>query len=484
MAVTSALGQSERKHYWSGVDRTFATTEFGNVAAIAAHNCYSHDLSKPHDNLAKTLRNVHTAQRDGADLIELDIKYQHGEIYVDHEDDKGINGAKLSDVFADKALLAGDQILFIEIKEENPTETFVQKLLQQIENTQIAREGRPVVFRAFEERSRNLTLIQEALKSPKHQELKKHFRLHVFIRRNAERSTKQFHSKIRQAKESGFDGVEFRYDATNLHSGIGYAKSLGLGVGVFTIPKEFGEVFIAGLREDVDSMVVDYSIKKSRQVVKDQNGLVYFNSATFSPMISQAKYFGPEDGAAIHLVGDRCPLLTSFGHSRPMFGTVMEFGRPRCAKLYDADNAPNQGYLVSTVVTIPNHVVDGQTEAIISKADNGGFALEIHNPSGLRPPVLRFGVRVKDDYVYAETPTAKLKGLQSHFIVGAYDGKGGVRMWIDGKDAGVTSKNADGGVVQNNSPITVGADPQGAKNQRYHFNGAIQQIQVQDWGSH
>ena len=73
---------------------------------------------------------------------------------------------------------------------------------------------------------------------------------------------------------------------------------------------------------------------------------------------------------------------------------------------------------------------------------------------------------------------------EPYFIIGAYDGNGSVRMWINNDDTGVTETAASGGVEVSNSPVVLGADPQGANARRYFFSGKIQQAQVQRWGAH
>ncbi len=70
-------------------------------------------------------------------------------------------------------------------------------------------------------------------------------------------------------------------------------------------------------------------------------------------------------------------------------------------------------------------------------------------------------------------------------IIAAFDGNGKVRMWLDASDSGVSeSANLSSGVQQNNSPIRLGADPEGSSDSRYYFNGKIQTISVQKWRDH
>ena len=137
-----------RPDYWDGVTRTLAISPLGNVAAISAHNCYS-VTSDPGSSLAATLKRIHDAQADGADLIELDIKSEGGVLYVDHNDEGTVEGAYLEDVLADPALRAGNQILFIESKETQADSAYVSSLLTSLVANGYGCAGRPVVIRAF-----------------------------------------------------------------------------------------------------------------------------------------------------------------------------------------------------------------------------------------------------------------------------------------------------------------------------------------------
>ena len=154
--------------------------------------------------------------------------------------------------------------------------------------------------------------------------------------------------------------------------------------------------------------------------------------------------------------------------------------------LYDADTLAGQGYFVSALVNFDElDLPDGATRSIIAKSDAGGFALELHNPDGFGRTVLRFGVRIRDDYVYASYPASRLNGTDAFWITGCYDGDGAVRMWINNSDDNVdASGSMNGGVVNNNSPIVIGADPQGAIERRFHLSAKIQRVNIQSWRDH
>jgi hypothetical protein len=70
-------------------------------------------------------------------------------------------------------------------------------------------------------------------------------------------------------------------------------------------------------------------------------------------------------------------------------------------------------------------------------------------------------------------------------VIGAYDGNGKVRLWLDATDSGVSeSGDLSGGVVQNDTPIRIGADPESTTGSRFYFDGALQMISIHKWRNH
>src|SRR4051794_23711729 len=136
--------------FWSGSARGLARSPLGNVAAVSCHNCYVDSSGNTAAvNLANTLSKLHRAQADGADMLELDVKYESGVTYVTHSDDTATNVAKLSNVLDDAALKNGDQILVVEIKETSFSTALVSDVLKTIADRGYARSGRPVLIKAF-----------------------------------------------------------------------------------------------------------------------------------------------------------------------------------------------------------------------------------------------------------------------------------------------------------------------------------------------
>ena len=475
-----------RPGYWDGVTRTLATSPLGNVAAISAHNCYS-VADNPATSLAATLQRIHDAQADGADLIELDIKSEGGVVYVDHDDKGTTQGAYLKDVLADPALRSGDQILFIESKETQADLAYIYKLLTHLAVNGYARPGRPVVIRSFNNIRLNLTLTRVALRDPAFRALRPWIKLNELFSKNQVASIATFQQLIAQSRQDGFHGVEFNYQDSNLFGKIVYARSLDLGVNLWTIPVSLGEVFVAGLREEVDALTVDYPVDKARQVVQDRNLLLYLNAWPGDGSLGTVQWSDGTGALREALTGQPgTPDYSSWPVGEDLFGGVLdlEASKQEIVTFYDADNVSWQGYFITAVVNFDDlALADGETSAILSKADSGGFALELHNPIGSGTTVLRFGVYV-GGYVYGTVPASVLNTTDSFLLTGAYDGDGGVWLWVDHSSDNLTKGQAIGGVGLNNSPVLLGADPQFWASSRFHFSGKVQQVQVQRWGSH
>jgi len=475
-----------RPDYWDGVTRVLARSPLGNVAAISAHNCYTTSTNSP-ASLAATLIKIHAAMAAGADLIELDIKSEGGVVYVDHDDQGATWGARLEDVLADPALRAGDQILFIESKETQADLAYVTKVLTHLSDNGYGRQGRPVVIRAFNNIRQNLILTRAALRNPAFRTLRPWVKLNELFSQNQVPSITASQQLIAQSLQDGFQGVEFHYQDSNLFGKLVFARSLGLGINVWTIPVSLGEVFLAGLREEVDALTVDYPVDKARQVVEDNNLLIYLNAWPRDG--TQGTVLWTDGTGLIHEAPTGHPGTPDYnlwGAGESLFGGVLELdaSNQEIVTFYDADNKSWEGYFVTAVVTFDDLVLaDGETSAILNKADSGGFALELHNPIGSGGTVLRFGVYV-GGYLYGSVPASLLNTTDSFLLTGAYDGDGGVWLWVNHSSENLTKDQGFGGVGLNNSPVLLGADPQGVGSPRFHFSGKVQQVQVQAWRDH
>jgi hypothetical protein len=195
------------------------------------------------------------------------------------------------------------------------------------------------------------------------------------------------------------------------------------------------------------------------------------------------RHSGDQTGT-VSLSGSNAPTLRS-ASSGALLGSYLDFDASGSESLafHDGDNELDEGYFV--VVVFKTDSPSGtreDTQALVSKADSGGFALEIdQSPSR----VLRYGVRVDGTYAYATRASSALNTSALHMAMGSYDGNGRVRLWLDASDSGVSeSSSLTSGVDTNDSPIRIGADPEGSSSARFFFDGQIQMVSVQTWRNH
>ena len=490
-SFTTVVERFEQPGFWNGVERALATTPHGHIAAISAHNCYSDGLATPAANLGATLDRLHTAQAVGADLLELDVKEQAGVIRVDHNDDGGTEGALLAEALADPALQAGDQILFIELKESAPTDRFVRGVLDLLleHREHYARNGRPVVLRSFNATALSLSLAQTALADPRYALIRQYVRLSELYGRD-QAGVAASQALIEAAAGRGYDMIELHYQESNLFAKLLRARALGLGVNLWTVPVTVGEVFVANARQEVDAITVDYPVMQARRYVEDANALFHLNAWEFAEDATSLAYLrtGTETfTAAAGGVGQ--PTVEAGARGTTLYGGHLGFlsANTQALALYDSDTlAAGDGVLVSAVVRFNIlEIADGATAAILNKSQSGGWALELFNPAGAATTVLRFGVFVGSAYVYATYPASSLNTTDSYFLTGAYDGDGSVRLWIDNDASGTTVGAAIlGGMINNDVPAVIGADPEAGGASRFYFDGQVQMVMAQSWGAH
>jgi glycerophosphoryl diester phosphodiesterase len=478
--------------YWSNVTKTFPRTPTGHVVGIGAHNSYVTTESTSSANLTKTNAALQLGINANADLLELDVKEEGGRVYVHHEDNGTTNGALLASVLDYAALKSDDSVLYIEIKESSTYSSLARQLLDMLRarRTWYARDGRPVVFRSFYSRRAALSAIQALL--PEYADLSPYIRFHVFLQDSTAADMPTFHGLIQDAKSRGWHGVEFPYDSTNLLSKIAYAKSLGLGVTLWTIPASMGEVYLSNLREEVDAFVVEYDVARSRAVVADANQLLYMSVWSQPASATSIRYYrtgATAYTAPVNVAG--APSTRTDGTGEDRHGTSLVFSAASAQALpfYDADTAAGQGYFVSTYINFDDLLTtcpggaSSCTMALLNKAESGGFGLELHRSStGAR--VLRFGVHVAGGYQYATHPLDSLNGSNGYLITGCYDGNGKVRLWVDNKESLSPAGPFTGGVQNTDVPVMGGADPQAGGAPRFFLSAKVQMFQVLRWAAH
>ena len=461
--------------YWTGVSRSLPVSPLGNTVALSCHNCYG-------TSNAATTTQVSMALNRGLDLVEFDLTlHADGQVYVEHSDSESAVGTFAS-ALANTALQQSDRMLFLEIKEGYSTaaasDTLMLGVLRAIRDWGYATAGRPVMLRAFMDgnnRHQHLVRAQALLAQSEFASIRDHVRFHALIESD-------IRNRMRTAKSLGFQGVELEYRMASLFGAIDQAKLLGLGVGVYTTPASLGELYLSALREDVDFITSDYDrgatplATSARALITEATSLVHMNTLTQTAYPLTYKRTGPTNYSVAQSGTTPTLEVLSVTSDEDRVGGSMVFAGAQSVTTWQADNDTNGGFLVSAVVNFDD-LTSGATGAILAKSDAGGFALE---QAGT---LLRFGVYVNGGYQYATMPLSSLNGTDSYFIVGAYDGDGAVRLWVNNVER-TPSVSVTGGVGLNTSPIVIGADPQGATDRRYFFKGKVQQVMVQRWRNH
>ncbi len=473
MQATAVDAKAGAGAYWAGTGRALPTTPLGNQVAISCHNCYGDSLTATQAKVAKALAR-------GFDLVELDLTtHADGLVYVEHNDSELPRGS-LQASLANTALQQSDRMLFLEVKEgfrsAAQSDAMMLQVLRAIRDNHYATATRPAFLRAFMDgRHQHLVRAKQLLAAPEFSAVRSYIRLHGLVESD-------IRNNIRNTKNLGFDGVELEYRTSDLFGKIQQAKALGLGVGLYTVPESMGEAYLSALREDVDFLTTDYDLGATakatnvRALVQEKTALVYLNTAAQNsyPLRYQrtnaTDYALPQSGAA--------PALEWLGTAtdEDRIGGSMVFTGGQSLTTWSANNDTAGGYLVTAVVNFDD-LSPSTTASIIAKSDSGGFALE--QDKGL----LRFGVHVNGTYHYAVAPMTAFNGTSSYFIIGAYDGNGAVRLWVNNVER-TPSVAVTGGVTHNSSPVVIGADPQGAADRRFFFKGKVQQVMVQKWRDH
>lgn len=487
---SSTLAQAD---YWTeldqqvGVTQNLPLTPMGKPTAISAHNAYVEFWWSPSANLNATLDTLTEAINNQADLLELDLVYDSLDQAVKVSHQAGglhLVNARFDDVLASAVLMQATQPLFLELKESQFNADYAVALIENLRQYGYLRAGRPVYLCSFPEGRSNLIHARDYVQT-NYPQLSPYVRFSEIYQSNNNLNALQ--QQVAEVVAQGFDMVEFNYQTPSLGGHIEYAKSLGLGVGLWTIPADVGEVGLTLFRDEVDVLTTDYDLSAARQVVLDDNQLLYFNSAQ-SPIPTSALtyYRSNETPYQLPLVAPEAPQVFSAQPGQPFVGSVASFlpGQRQHLSFYDADQGAANGYLVNVLVRFRQlSIPDGETRAIVNKADGGSFAMELHNPSGIIGTQLRYGVHINGEYRYVTVDAGQFSTDRSYYLTGAYDGDGGVRLYLNSKQIGAGSSYT-GGVTWNDSPVVLAADPQGAYDTRFHADIEVQMVSVQDWWNH
>lgn len=502
---------------WDGLTG-IPLTPLGNKVAVSCHNCYN-GLNNKIYTLAEANNKVNAAIGRGTNIIEIDVGITglSQQICASHEGSAACTKGEplFADMLANTTFRDSNALVFLELKNITiDNNLFATRLLDTIKaNPAYATSQRPFYIRGFREKITLLKAIQNKLNNSAYSNIRHHIRFSVaYIRTRWDDlgSINNLQNHIRDnVYANGFDFVEVNFKMKDLLGVTRYAKSLGLGVGLFTIPSSHGDAFTAALREEVDQLTVEYRVDYARETIQRANSLAYLNtancnSANDSTVTYRFNHIGGQGNVAelVNIPATSSqygtPGLWYDAKGQDRFGCSLDFRSNqgysyRTLPMGDRDNGTGEGFLVTAFVnfdklsSLPEGVM-----AIVNKSQSGGFAIELKQ-SGTNV-LLRFGAHINGAYRYHSynvnstglaSPNNSLNGSDGYFLVGAYDGDGGLYLWIDNQKVG-NGGTYTGTVTANNVDMMVGADPQpsATRKARFFFNGLIQQVSVLRWNAH
>ena len=269
-----------QRAYWADIEHAVGRTPHDRPVGLVCHNCYAQPGrgSENEESEAATRNLIRNAQLAGADLIELDLKEEGGVIYVDHEDDDGTGGSRFDVVLAFDDLGRYAASLH-RIKGRQSDPAFIERLLRDLQRFGMAlRDGRFSSARSTADERTSSSLAD----SWHTQNLPTSARIFVstFSSGGTTRRRLLGHTRDSLKSEIWVCMASSFITTTGTYSPRSYARSLGLGVTLFTIPVRMGEVFIANSRDLVDALVLDYPLAAGRAVVEDDNALVNLDMST------------------------------------------------------------------------------------------------------------------------------------------------------------------------------------------------------------
>jgi len=473
---TTRVEYFTRPGHWTGLRRDPHRSPLGHDVVVACQACYQIGLGSSIDNLHETLAKIHTAQDKGTDALELAVRVAQGTWYVAGPNDTATNGALLAEILADPALRDGDQVLVIDFAERLPQDADLRRLIDLLLDGGYAYNGRPLVLRGTEEVQASVEAARGAITPESRPFQYAYVRYHLQVAGGEDPLAMQ--TKLSQLANV-WDAVELDQRMPNLFGALVFARLHGLGVGVTAVDTN---VSCTAFREQVDLILSSGDSSVCGQTLAAAPPIVFADVS--EQQGTEVHYLAGDVPSTVSLAGDARPSLHTDGSNPPedRYGGSLFFDDTDHLPFHDGDNRPDGGYLVAVVANFDTlQVAEGGTAALLSKAENSGFSLELfRDPGATTKTLLRFSVFVGGTYHYATYDATLLNGNDSYFVVGAYDGAGKVRLWVNGVE-GTPSATLSGGVETNDLNIVVAANP--APNDTFgsYWGGLVQSVMVVDW---
>ncbi len=482
-----------------GVSRELSSTALGHQTAVSCHNCYVGPGNEPLPLEAANAR-IAKAIAEGADFIEIDVVEIRGRLYAGHSDlaEPGILPL-LSDLFAAPALRNSDALVVIEIKEsQSDALTFSRNLLAALNETALASEGRPLFFKAFSPKLNYLLAIKEAATAlPRLAPYLRYYVLHSGLN-----SIAAWQQEIdTQIVANGLDGIDVFFRAKHLAAVSGYARSLGLGVGVWTVPgPKLGQLAILALREQSDIITTDLPLDQARALLVQQDVRTHLDASDLDAVQNLTVYrstplIASRDAV---LLDASAPVLERGAMGDVMFGGALRFAEDKALTLPAPGASSAPGFMVSALVRFNTlELAPNQTMPILAQLDDGAFRFELTR-SDTGQTELRFGVNVDGALRFQTRPVAgdanaTCDGLSNaaffdaldtdhaYLLTGLYAPDGRVFLFINLQCAGRALPGQTGNIKASQAGVRIGRPVLAADPHTVAFDGSVQRMDMLDW---
>lgn len=501
-----------------GVRRAITSTALGRATAIACRNCYLASDGSPLP-LTETEGRIGTSLTRGADLIDLDAVLIDNELYASEADDP-VPGErlKLREVLERPGVAASDAAIVIRVHEvDAKPDRFAARLLNlldELPNT--AKNGRPAFLVFPEGRLPFASELQQA--AARDYPLLAPY-LRYWLAPSGQDSPEAWTQVVELALEHGMQGIVVDFRVAHLFTLISALQEKGLGVWIDNVPGPGdGEVVLAGLRDVVDGFFTDVRVDQARTVVKGATTMAFVNSRTHTSVEQLLPITGMDLVTGEVLYWQRqlglAPLANSFGSpgllrwdgpSEPFQGGVLDFSggqRGLCVSGGPLDQM-SDGVLVSVAATLGSKLSTITTDAALFSSDSilnvqmrvlGGSNGASYLMFTTSPTTSNVGL-FRGIYWFSGAPSAgvctskngeftePLQQNRVYWLMGVYDGRDRVQLFIDGRCAGYQSTTRVTGATRGDLGACLGMEPTNTTALRgtSFYQGVMQVASLLSW---
>jgi len=483
------MGCFAQEGFWStfndntNLGRDLTTTDTGNIVAVSAHNAYAYQQGSESENLRVTLEKIHEAIEKEVDLVELDLLYSLGETKIAHDYYSSIlsQATTLDDVLKDSTLQEASQVLYLEIKTYLHRPVLIENIISSLDENGFGNAEKPVVIRIFSSADVNLEEVQNVVEQDF-----PHMAPYIYVGelyyRSINTDASRLRNEIYSAAERNFDVVEFEYTTINLPGHLSYAKSLGLGTGVWTVPEEGGEANLRLLRNFSGQITTEYPLKKAIQLIAESSTDFSINVASMA-VGDNIEYLSNGDYNQFTLGQSGQPEWQVNSKTSDLFGGTLVWDENSGKHLKLVSESGSDNLQLSLAIQFNDLVLkENSLNSIVHKAQNGGYLLALQHMEDESGTSLIFGVYQNDQLNVVSYNTSGLSTNQSYFIAAEYR-DGDLALFVNGEEV------ASGGEVTDlaslplsgEQPLDLGATVDDGNVIIPSAGFALQALVIQSW---